>query len=65
MRKLRTAANLTQFEASERAGLDIRHWQKVEGVWVEQGHGPAFGKMARAIGLEGKLTAADRAPAAR
>jgi hypothetical protein len=26
-------------------------------VGVEQGHGPAFGKVARAIGLEGKLTA--------
>ena len=26
-------------------------------VGVEQGHGPAFGKVARAIGLDGKLTA--------
>src|SRR4051812_42502289 len=26
-------------------------------VGVEQGHGPAFGRVARAIGLEGKLTA--------
>ena len=30
MRRLRLAAELTQLQASERAGLELRHWQRVE-----------------------------------
>jgi hypothetical protein len=47
---------LDQHEPVQVAGI-LAHELVHAAVGVEQGHGPAFGKVARAIGLEGKLTA--------
>ena len=54
MRELRLAAKLTQLQASERAGLDIRHFQKIETAATN----PTLTSIARvAFGLDVDISA--------
>ena len=62
MRRFRLAARLTQLQASERAGLDVRHWQKVERAQTN----PGLTSIARvAFGLDVDISVLFKAPPRR
>ena len=62
VRRLRLAAKLTQVQASERAGLDLRHFQKIETADAN----PGLTSIARvAFGLNVDISVLFKAPPRR